>query len=116
MGANGQANPGLSQIQDILYHTIKKHEQLLVLNVCCPQEENFNKYLIHDVIKSNDWGVPFLCFATQKHIPVILSPADCLFKEFSESETLRFRVIHIFKSDKKKNHILDSCNPTTANV
>lgn len=76
MGANGQANPGLSQIQDILCHTIEKHEWHLVLNVCCPQEENLNKYLIHYIIKSNDWGVLFLCFAKQNHVPVIISPAN----------------------------------------
>lgn len=65
MGAKGQANPGLSQIQDILYHTLKKHEQLLGLNVCCPQEENLNKYLIYDIIllKAVTGGVLFLCFA-----------------------------------------------------
>lgn len=50
MGAKGQAKPGLSQIQDIPHHTLKKHEQLLGLNVCCPLEENLNEYLIYDII------------------------------------------------------------------
>ena len=55
----------------------------------------------------------WFCFAKQKHIPVV-SPADYVFKEFAESETLSFRVINIFKPNK--NDILDSCNPTTAKI
>lgn len=68
MRGKGQANSGLFQIQDILYYTSKKNERLLVLNGCCPQEQKFNKYLIHDITKNSDWeGAVFIFCKTETH-------------------------------------------------
>lgn len=79
MGAKGQANPGLPQIQDILHHTLKKwttfrSECLLPSRGELEQISN----LWHYSIKSSDWGVLFLCFAKKSNIPVIIPPAMSL--------------------------------------
>lgn len=119
MGAKGQANPGLIEIQDILYDTIKKHEQLFSSECLLPSRGEKRRTLTNIyfmTLKATTERCQFLHFAKQKHIQAILSSTCYVFRGFSESETLSFRVIQNLKSDKKKKHILDSCNPTTANI
>lgn len=39
------------------------------------------------LLKNNDWGVLFLCFAKQKHIPAIKSPDAYVVEEIAAWKT-----------------------------